>query len=138
MNTVYLSTFIEVVQSPIFMLFLSCVVVDILLGNIRAFVKGGYNSDIGIKGTLKHAGMISFILLVLPNAMFFLNLGGELNGLILYFVFQYIMSIIENLALLGFKIPPRLLKMFSLFNEDGSVKDNVNLKYKDFKEKENE
>ena len=109
----------ELITSPIFMLYIATVITDVFIGNIKAFVYEDFNSDVGIKGSLKHAGLMVFILFVIPNVMMYFDIGSEISVVILYFVYQYLMSIIENLGELGFNIPKRWLKKFRLFDENG-------------------
>lgn len=119
----YVYSFLEVIKSPMFIALVMSIVCDVLIGNIKAFVKNDYHSDVGIKGSLKHVALVSFILMVMPHVILFVDIGTDVLHVIWYFTFQYVMSIIENLGEMGIKIPKKFLKLFRLFDEEGHQKE---------------
>ena len=92
-------------QDPLFILYVAAVVVDVLLGNIKAWSNNDVNSNIGLRGSLKHVGGFTFVIVLLPPLSYYLNNSGVSIGILTYLVYQYIISIIENLAELGFDVP---------------------------------
>ena len=92
-------------RDPLFILYVSGVLVDIVLGNIKAWTNGTVDSNVGVKGTLKHLGVFTFVILLLPPLSYYLGNNGVSIGVLGYLVYQYIVSIIENLGGLGFNVP---------------------------------
>ena len=92
-------------KQPIFWLYVATVVVDIILGNARAWITGDVYSDVGIKGTVKHFAVFSFVVVLLPPLAYYLGTHAVSTAVITYLVYQYLISIIENLGLLGYKVP---------------------------------
>ena len=92
-------------RDPLFVLYVSGVLVDIVLGNIKAWTNGTVDSNVGVKGTLKHLGVFTFVIILLPPLSYYLGNSGVSIGVLGYLVYQYIVSIIENLGGLGFNVP---------------------------------
>ena len=92
-------------RDPLFILYVSGVLVDIVLGNIKAWTNGTVNSNVGVKGTLKHLGVFTFVILLLPPLTYYLGNNGVSMAVLGYLVYQYIVSIIENLGGLGYNVP---------------------------------
>ena len=107
-----------VFDSPIFWLYVSCVIVDLVLGNIKAFKSNDIDSDVGIKGSLKHAGLAAFVILFLPTLSVYLGDGTVSDGIVVYFVYQYVISIIENLGAIGFPLPDSITEKFRRLGTD--------------------
>ena len=99
-------------DSPLFWLYLASLLVDIITGNIRAWTTKDIDSSVGVMGSLKHFGLFSFVVLFLPTLSIYMGDNTIAQGLILYFIYQYIISIIENIGLLGFNIPDKLADRF--------------------------
>ena len=106
-----------VFDSPIFWLYISCVIVDLVLGNIKAFRNNDIDSSVGLRGSLKHAGLAVFVVLFLPTLSAFVGDSTMSNGIVAYFVYQYIISIIENLGALGFPLPDSITEKFRRLGE---------------------
>ncbi len=92
-------------KDPLFLLYTASVVVDIVLGNVRAWTTNDVASDVGVKGTLKHLGVFTFVILLLPPLTYYLGNNGVSLGVLSYLVYQYLVSIVENLGQLGFDVP---------------------------------
>ena len=109
-------------RDPLFVLYVSCVLVDIVLGNIKAWTNGTVDSNVGVKGTLKHLGVFTFVIVLLPPLSYYLGNNGVSIGVLGYLVYQYIVSIIENLGGLGFNVPTifkdKLTQLGDSYKED--------------------
>lgn len=115
-------------KTALFWVYMASLFSDLILGNIRAFVAKDIDSSVGVKGSLKHFGLFSFVVLFLPSLVLYtgdLLLAQMVLG---YFIYQYIISIVENLAGLGFEVHPELAQYFRRLkeaekndNDDGSV-----------------
>lgn len=78
---------------------------DYITGVCKAFVKNKVNSSIGAKGIVRKVGYLSVIAIsVLLDRI--LNIDGGLRTLVITtFIFNEIISILENSSEMGVKIP---------------------------------
>lgn len=113
-------------DDPLFWFYMATLVVDIITGNIKAWTTSTVDSKVGVRGTLKHFGLLAFVLLFLPNLSIYLGTRVATQGLLTYFIYQYTISIIENLGVLGFDIPQDLAKRFAQIpdKKEGDGNDN--------------
>ena len=118
-------------KQPVFWLYAASVVVDIILGNTRAWVTDDVNSDVGIKGTVKHFAVFSFVVVLLPPLAYYLGTSAVTVAVTTYLVYQYLISIVENLGLLGFKVPKVFVQSLRVLDNeyvDVSEKAKVEIK----------
>lgn len=113
-------------EDPLFWFYMATLVVDIITGNIKAWTTRTVDSKVGVRGTLKHFGLLAFVLLFLPNLSIYLGTRVATQGLLTYFIYQYTISIIENLGVLGFHIPDDLAKRFAQIPDKKEGEDNDN------------
>ncbi len=114
-------------SNPIVKLFLIFLLLDILLGSIRAVKERNWNSTVGINGMLRKAGMICSILcLALADMVVNLNLLGfvpeavlsamnlqrvglsEMFGIM--FILYEATSILKNMAIIDIPVSKKLNK----------------------------
>lgn len=67
------------------------------------------DSSVGIKGLIKH-GIVLLLVLVLYPYMVVLNFLTYANSIVLFYIFNYGISIIENLNDMGIKLPNSIRK----------------------------
>lgn len=99
-------------ETPLFWLYIGALIVDIISGNIKAWTTNTLDSSVGIKGTLKHFALLAFVMIFLPTLSVYMGDRTIAQGVMLYFVYQYIISIIENMGTLGFTFPDNFAKHF--------------------------
>lgn len=126
-------------KQPIFWLYTATVVVDIILGNARAWITDDVHSDVGIKGTVKHFAVFSFVVVLLPPLAYYLGTNAVSVAVTTYLVYQYMISVVENLGLLGFKVPKVFMQSLRVLGDeneyvDVSEKAKVEIKKKDLPE----
>lgn len=92
-------------RSPIVLLYFAAVGTDLILGNIRAWTTQDVDSHVATKGTLKHIGIASFVVLFLPILSIYLDSSFVSVSVVSYITYQYVLSIIENLGMMGFNMP---------------------------------
>lgn len=107
--------------------FLTTIIVDIITG----ILKGAYNkklsSNIGLKGLIKHC----CIILIVFTISIILPLMGYTTGaraIIVFYIIQYCLSIIENLGGMGVPIPPyvtKAIQQVSSKNENEEIKKDI-------------
>lgn len=90
-----------------FIILILTIIVDIVTGYVKNMKYHTSDSSAGIKGLIKHSTVIfvcfiiSFSILLIGNT--YITVFG--NVLISLFTIEYIKSVAENLAVLGFKYP---------------------------------
>lgn len=106
--------------NPEFRVFLCCIGFDIFLGTLASIKNRNLNSYINKIGISKH---IAIIILVVFCSIIFnpLNMGELINVLILFYIGSYMISIIENLTMLGVPLPKWLIDKFLILKEDNDV-----------------
>lgn len=106
-------------DTPLFWLYLGSLISDLILGNIQAWVNHDVDSSAGVAGSLKHFGLFAFVMIFMPTLTLYMGNEAISQTLLLYFIYQYAISIIENLALLGFNVPDFFVeKLRRLGDED--------------------
>lgn len=103
--SVLIGHFNTLIKDPLFILYVATVISDIVLGNIKAWTNGDVDSHVGLKGTLKHGGIFIFVVVMLPPLTYYLNSNAVSMGILSYLVYQYLISVVENLGQLGYKVP---------------------------------
>lgn len=129
LNSVYIETGLvgvaiaEIMHSMTFWIFISVIVIDILTGKAKAMKFHVLDSSIGLNGTMKH---MVVIIIALTIAIFSRIAGlSEFSvGIKLFFIFEYVTSIIENLDVLGIPLPDFVTQYFN------RIKTEYDYKYK--------
>ena len=123
--SLFYTNYMILFKTPLFSLYVGAVITDIFLGNIRAWVNKEIDSSAGVKGSLKHFGLFSFVTIFLPSLSLYTNDLIMSQTVLLYFIYQYVISIIENLGRLGFYVPASFKKYFKqLQNEEDIPHDD--------------
>ena len=80
------------------------IIIDFITGNAKAWKWKVSDSSVGLKGIIKHSLTFLFYFLLLA---FFKYVGmGDLGMIFIYLIlFNYVLSIMENLAVMGVYIP---------------------------------
>lgn len=103
-------------HSKTFILLLTIIVVDIITGKAKAFKMGSLDSSVGTNGIIKHTIIIILVLIV---GIWCRILGvGEFSVIFCVFIIlEYLTSIIENVDVLGIKIPKSFRKYFNRLHD---------------------
>lgn len=117
-----------VFNDMVFILYIATLGVDIVTGNIVAMAQRKWNSSTGINGTLRHLALGSVMFILLPMITFTTNISGIANGVMLYVITQYTISILENLSALGLDIAEPFAKYFEFLNPNDDEKKQLNKK----------
>lgn len=118
----------NVFNDMVFILYIATLFVDILTGNIVAIAQREWNSSTGINGSLRHLALGSVMLILLPMITYTTNISGIANGVMLYVIAQYTISILENLSALGLDIYEPFAKYFEFLNPEEKEKKQLNKK----------
>lgn len=116
----YLHSFFN---STLFILYMITLFVDVFTGNIVALYQRKWNSRTGINGTLRHIALFCVVALLLPIISYSTNIPTIANGILLYVITQYTVSILENISALGFDFDDSFNNYFEFL---GSDKDKNN------------
>ena len=117
-----------VFNDMVFILYLATLSVDLFTGNIVALSQRKWNSNTGIKGTLRHLALASVMILLLPMITFTTNISGIANGVMLYVIAQYTISILENLSAMGLDIHEGFAQYFEFLNPKSNEEKQLNKK----------
>lgn len=107
---------------------LSLMFIDYITGVSRAFITKKVNSSIGGKGIIKKAVYLCVVAVaVILDDL--LEVNGGLRALIIYsFIFNEMLSILENSSAMGIKVPNILYKSLEKLNKDQDENDIETIK----------
>lgn len=121
--------YIETVfNDTVFILYIATLSVDIITGNFVALSQRKWNSSTGINGTLRHLALGSVMFILLPMITYTTNISGIANGVMLYVIAQYTISILENLSAMGMDIAEPFGKYFEFLNPEEKEQKQLNKK----------
>ena len=106
----------EVFHDVIFLLYLTSLLIDMLTGNAVAIYQRKWNSKTGINGTIRHLALFLVMGILLPMITFATKMNVIANGVMVYVIAQYTISILENLSAMGLDIAEPFAKYFEFLN----------------------
>jgi len=120
----YLSYLEQSIKNPLLTTLFICIAFDIIIGTLKAFTKGVVNTSSWLNKTCisKHTGIVLLVMLVI---MIFkpLEMESLINAILLFYIASYILSILENLSLLGIPFPEWLRERFLILRgENDEIK----------------
>lgn len=118
----YLSYLEQSIKNPLLLTLFISIAFDIIIGTLKALAKGIANSSISKAGISKHIGIVLLVMLVI---VIFkpLEMESLINTVILFYIASYILSILENLSLLGIPFPQWLKERFLILRgENDEIK----------------
>ena len=118
----YLSYLEQSIKNPLLLTLFISIAFDIIIGTLKALAKGLANSSISKEGITKHIGIVLLVMLVI---IIFKPLGMEslINTVLIFYIASYILSILENLSLLGIPFPQWLKERFIILSgENDEIK----------------
>ena len=120
----YLSYLQESIKNPLLLILLISITFDIIIGTLKALAKGIANSSINKSGISKHIGIVLLVMLVI---IIFkpLEMESLINTVILFYIASYILSILENLSLLGIPFPEWLKERFLILRGENDEIERV-------------
>lgn len=101
---------VEVINNDYLKVLIFIILLDILTGIVKSAINGRLNSSIGLVGLLKHILiMVTNIFIVMFSPLF--ELETVATSLVLFFLVQYGISILENWISMGLPVPKFLYDM---------------------------
>lgn len=98
----------DVVNSPYFIGLIVLIILDFILGTFRSLIAKDLNSSVGLKGLIKHSSV--FIIVVVVNEICYVTGYPEMStAFTLFYIWEYAISIVENLAILNIPLPDWVL-----------------------------
>lgn len=122
-----MTTIINLLNSKYILIFLSTIIIDIITGILKGAYNMKLNSNIGLKGLIKHC----CIILIVFAISIILPLLGYTTGaraIIVFYIIQYCLSIIENVGCMGVPIPPyvtKAIQQLSSKNENEEIRKDI-------------
>lgn len=104
---------------------LTAIVLDYISGMLKAFYLGEVSSRVGYKGLIKKVGIL-FTIVVANLTDLILGLTIFRSAICMFFVMNELISVLENIALLGVPIPEFLTSKL-IQTKDLSVKEEKNI-----------
>lgn len=97
-----------ILDSPYYNILIVLIILDFILGTFRSILNKNLNSSIGLKGLIKHTTVIVIVTIIC--AMFRVSNNIELSvAFIMFYIWEYVLSVIENLSLLSVPFPDWLI-----------------------------
>lgn len=122
-----LTTIINLIDSDYIFIFLTVIIIDIITGILKGLYNKKLNSKIGLKGLIKHCCII-IIVFTISSILPVMGYTTGARAIIVFYIIQYCLSIIENVGCIGVPIPPyvtKAIQQLSSKNENEEVrKDN--------------
>ena len=114
----------QTIKNPLLLTLFVVIGFDIVTGTLKAFAKGIANSSISKNGISKHIGIVMLIVLVI---IIFkpLEMESLINTVILFYIASYILSILENLSLLGIPFPEWLKERFLILRGENDEIERI-------------
>ena len=98
----------DVVNSPYFIGLIALIILDFILGTFRSLIAKDLNSSVGLKGLIKHSSV--FIIVVIVDEICYVTGYPEMaTAFTLFYIWEYAISIVENLAILNIPLPEWVL-----------------------------
>lgn len=128
-----------------FILYLAVLFSDIIIGNVTAWLKHKWDSNVGMKGTIKHLSVLLMIIILLPVVewilpykftMSFFDIPVILNvsnTIMIYITYQNLFSLIENLGYVGIPVPSFIKNKMYRLNDEINTLSIEEIKTKDIK-----
>jgi len=112
------------IKNPLLLTLLISIAFDVIIGTLKAFSIGSANSSISKNGITKHIGIVLLVMLVI---VIFkpLEMESLINTVIIFYIASYILSIIENLTLLGIPFPQWLKERFLILRGENDEIERI-------------
>ncbi len=101
---------VNIITSPLVTVLYSLILFDIALGITKAVAMKCLNSHVGLTGLLKHT-MIMILLVAVGTFAPIFNLEVVFQGLMIFYIVQYVVSALESFICLDLPIPKVVYNM---------------------------
>ena len=102
----------DYLSDALVLLFVAALIVDNVLGHVKAIRTRSWTSKVGTNGILRHAAVVTVVFILLPALSFYMRDTITSNAILLVIVGVYMVSIMENLTHLGFPLSDKITKYF--------------------------
>ena len=111
--------FEQLFYNSVFWLLVTLIVVDFITGTIKSFILKDVHSGTGINGLLKHT-IVLLIVIVMSVVIILVGYNEFMYVILLFYVFEYAISITENLDKMGVPFPEKLSKSLRQWKDDNN------------------
>lgn len=127
---ILVATFKVLASSGSLWLLIVLILFDVITGKYIAILNRDYSSSIGTEGLIKHSTVLMLVILV---SMTFRITDQIMFAVIFksFYILEYLTSIVENLTLLGVKLPPIFVDRLRITRETYDEKVERSLRNKD-------
>lgn len=112
---ILLTQIVDMKDNYYIQIFILSIIFDILTGYLKSIIgvsiknPTGLDSSTGLKGLIKHVIVLLLVLTIYPY-LSALGFSTYANSIVAFYIFNYGVSIIENLNEMGIKLPKGLNK----------------------------
>ena len=127
---ILVATFKVLASSGTFWLLIVLMLFDVITGKYVAILNRDYSSRTGTKGLIKHSTVLMLVILVSIT----FRITDQIMFAVMFksfYILGYITSIVENLTLLGVKLPPVFMDRLRITRESYDEKVERSLRNKD-------
>ena len=127
---ILVATFKVLASSGTFWLLIVLMLFDIITGKYIALLNRDYSSSTGTRGLIKHSTVLMLVILVSIT----FRITDQIMFAVMFksfYILEYITSIIENLTLLGVKLPSVFVDRLRITRESYDEKVERSLRHKD-------
>lgn len=112
----------RLVDDPLIIAFVWCVIVDVVTGYIRSVFVRKTNSTKGLFGLIKHTVVLVSIISIYP---YLISLGFDwlAQTMVWGFIINYLTSIVENWGEMGLYLPPQIKSFLVKLQSDYDATD---------------
>lgn len=114
--------FEQLFYNSVFWLLVTLIVVDFITGTIKSFILKDVHSGTGINGLLKHT-IVLLIVIVMSVVIILVGYNEFMYVILLFYVFEYAISITENLDKMGVPFPEKLSQSLRQWKDDNNKKE---------------
>ena len=112
----------ELFHNSVFWLLVTLIVIDFITGTIKAFVIKDVSSSTGINGLMRHT-IVLLVVIVMSIIIILTGYNEFMYVILLFYVFEYAISITENLDTMGVPFPEKLSKTLRQWKDDNNKKE---------------
>ena len=111
----------ELFHNGIFLFLLALTITDFITGTIKAIMIKDVNSSTGLNGLLRTTA-IMVVVIVTSVTIIIAGYNEFMYIMISFYIFEYVISIIENLDKMGIPFPEKLVKILRQWEESKKEK----------------
>lgn len=111
----------ELFHNGLFLFLLALTITDFITGTIKAIITKDVNSSTGLNGLLRTTATM-IVVIVTSVTIIIAGYNEFMYIMITFYMFEYVISIIENLDKMGIPFPEKIVKLLRQWEESKKEK----------------